>query len=390
MLRFLPRRDCVWQRVHYGARLWAVGLVVSLVGLSLPTAWAQQAAEAERSGLAREGVEFKIFQFPADRIPRIDGHADDWSLVPESYTVGMDQLQETVIGLGDRRDPANLDVRVKVGWVQGQNHLYFLYEASDDYWDFARNDLHNDIFEVVVDGDLSGGPLIRQLHPQHELRNSWQSHFSFHGVHAQNYHIFTPARDKDWAMVWGGQPWIKDLPFANAAYQYNFQPGESGKLTLEFFITPFDHAPASPARAVPTKLREDAVIGLSWAVLDYDDQQAKTYAGFWNLSHETLMYGDASALVAFRLMPLERSLRRAVEANWSFQVVSLEERRVAFRDRSYGEITDWNWDFGDGQQSNEQHPQHRYQRPGEYIVTLSVSGPQGEARRTKVWDVTLP
>ncbi len=43
----------------------------------------------------------------------------------------------------------------EVGWVKGQNHLYF-YEAFDDYWDFARNDLHNDIFEVVVDGDRSG------------------------------------------------------------------------------------------------------------------------------------------------------------------------------------------------------------------------------------------
>ena len=51
---------------------------------------------------------------------------DDWSVVPDSYTIGMDQLRETVIGVGDKRDPANLDVKVKVGWVKGQNHLYFL------------------------------------------------------------------------------------------------------------------------------------------------------------------------------------------------------------------------------------------------------------------------
>ncbi len=102
-------------------------------------------------------VEFKIFQFPANKIPRIDGSKDDWSIVPESYAIGMDQLRETVTGIGDKRDPANLDVKVKVGWVNGQNHLYFLYEASDNYWDFAREDLHNDIFELVIDGDLSGG-----------------------------------------------------------------------------------------------------------------------------------------------------------------------------------------------------------------------------------------
>ena len=156
-------------------------------------------------------------------------------------------------------------MKVKVGWVKGQNQLYFLYEASDNYWDFARPDLHNDIFEVVVDGDLSGGPLIRQMHPIEKLRDKLDTHFLFHGVHAQNYHIFTPAEGKDWAMVWGCQPWIKDLPYANAACKYNFKPGESGKLVLEFFVTPFDYAPPDRSRAVPSKLDEDKVIGMSWA-----------------------------------------------------------------------------------------------------------------------------
>lgn len=339
---------------------------------------------------AQLDVEYQVFQFPADKIPRIDGDAADWAIVPESYAVGADQLRETVIGLGDRRDPRNLDVKVKVGWVKGQNHLYFLYEASDNYWDFARADLHNDIFEVVVDGDRSGGPLIRQMHPHKRLRERLDTHFLFHGVHAQNYHIFTPAEGKDWAMVWGCQPWIKELPYANAACKYDFQPGESGKLVLEFFLTPFDYAPADRSRAVPSELREDKVIGLSWAVLDYDDEQAERYAGFWNLSHKTTMYGDASDLLGFRLMPLEKSLRKPIAADWSFLVVSREERVVAFRDLSYGDVAQWSWDFGDGTSSTERHPLHRYEQPGEYIVTLRIEGPAGKARRTKVWDVTLP
>ena len=65
----------------------------------------------------------------------------------------------------DRKD---LDVKVKVGWVKGLNRLYFLYEASDNYWDFRHPDLHNDIFEVVVDGDLpasyaSPNPLLETI-----------------------------------------------------------------------------------------------------------------------------------------------------------------------------------------------------------------------------------
>ncbi|MEZ6053316.1 MAG: PKD domain-containing protein [Planctomycetaceae bacterium] len=228
------------------------------------------------------------------------------------------------------------------------------------------------------------------MHPNEQLRDKLSTHFLFHGVHAQNYHIFTPAEGKDWAMVWGAQPWVKDLPYANAAYRYDFQPGEGGKLVLEFFITPFDYAPPDPARAVQTKLEENKRIGLSWAILDYDDEHSKTYDGFWNLSHKTTMYGDATDLVAFRLMPVEAKLRKPMEANWSFQVVSQSDRIVAFRDESFGDMTAWNWDFGDGKTSSEQHPTHQYQEGGEYIVTLKVEGPAGKDRRTKIWDVTLP
>ena len=89
-------------------------------------------------------------------------------------------------------------------------------------------------------------------------------------------------------------------------------------------------------------------------------------------------------------MPIAKALRKPVEADWSFRVISRKDRVVSFRDRSYGEINSWNWDFGDGQSSTKRHPIHHYDKPGEFIVTLSVKGPHGKARRAKVWDVTLP
>ena len=96
----------------------------------------------------------------------------------------------------------------------------------------------------------------------------------FKGVHAQNYHIFTPPGEgRDWAMVWGCQPWIRELPYANYAYSYDFKEGESGRLVLEFWITPFDYAPYDgPVRAVESKLEENKIIGLSWSILDYDEK----------------------------------------------------------------------------------------------------------------------
>ena len=354
------------------------------------------------SALERPEITFKIFQFPPNMIPRIDGNDDDWAMVPDSYAIGMDQLEDTEApgGHGTNRDPKDLDVKVKVGWVKGLNRLYFLYEAYDNYWDFSRPDLHNDIFEVVVDGDLSGGPLIDMYHrdvwtPQAVGQmstldpriSSSDAYFAQQGAHAQNYHIFTPAEGKDWTMDWGCAQYTKELPYANHAIKYNFKPGESGKLVLEFWITPFDYAGCEgPERAVESVLTENKLIGLSWAAIDYDDVNSNKRK-FWNLSHKQTFFGNASDLVGFRLKPLEPQFRKTIDAQWSFKIVDMDQRIVAFKDLSQGEVTSWNWDFGDGTTSTQQHPVHTYSKAGDYTVVLEVDGPEGHSRREKIWDV---
>jgi hypothetical protein len=352
--------------------------------------------------LERPDVTFKVFQFPADKIPRIDGNTDDWAMVPDSYAIGMDQLMDTEHGHGMTHDLKNMDVKVKVGWVKGLNRLYFLYEAYDNYWDFSRLDLHNDIFEIVVDGDLSGGPLIDIYH-----RDIWtpdavgksrsvidprigraEAHYAGHNVNAQNYHIFTPPGDKDWAMAWGCAQYIKRLPYANAVYNYNFKPGESGKLILEFYITPFDFAPCEgPQRAVESILTENNLIGLSWSVIDYDDANSKDRVGFWSLSHKQTMFGDASDLVGFRLMPLEPQFKKPIQAKWSYKIADVDRRMVSFKDESDGEVANRKWDFGDGTTSTEPNPVHEYKAGKEYTVVLEVEGPSGKSRRSDVWGV---
>ncbi|GAA4327590.1 hypothetical protein GCM10023184_16870 [Flaviaesturariibacter amylovorans] len=44
---------------------------------------------------------------------------------------------------------------------------------------------------------------------------------------------------------------------------------------------------------------------------------------------------------------------------------------------SNGVITSWQWDFGDGNTSNEQNPVHNYTTPGTYTVTLVTNGQAG-------------
>ncbi|MBD0287194.1 MAG: PKD domain-containing protein, partial [Flavisolibacter sp.] len=136
-------------------------------------------------------------------------------------------------------------------------------------------------------------------------------------------------------------------------------------------------------------LTENKNIGLSWAVIDFDDVNAKSNNGFWNLSKEHTMYGNASFLLPFRLMPLQDKFKRPIEALWSFKVVDMRRRLVAFIDESQGKITSWKWDFGDGATSTEQHPIHVYEKPDHYIVTLWIEGPAGKSKRTKVWDVAV-
>lgn len=247
---------------------------------------------------------FKAFCFPSDHIPQIDGKTKDWDIVPDSYVIGMEAMTEDG-GKHSKPDKKNLDISVKVGWVKGLNRLYFLYEAYDNYWSFTRNDLMVDIFEVVVDGDRSGGPFIDKFYPFKDISKqaAWTL---FHGRQAQNYHIYTPSKNGDWCMYWGPQQWLKQKPYSDYAYNYNFKEGESGKLTLEFYITPFDYAvPKGAEYSVESELWENKLIGLCWAVIDYDNNQGQEKDGFWNLSRYHTMYGNASELQTFRLMPLE-------------------------------------------------------------------------------------
>lgn len=56
---------------------------------------------------------------------------------------------------------------------------------------------------------------------------------------------------------------------------------------------------------------------------------------------------------------------------------------VDFTDFSLGSVQSWEWDFGDGETSDEADPTHIYQDPGTYSVSLTVSGPGGTDSKTK-------
>ena len=370
-------------------------LLTAALCIGASATWAQKQKDAEKvvyeqpkpASIQVREPGFKVFQFPKNQIPRIDGSFEDWDIVPDSYVVPLEEMWD------DTRkhkgiDKKTLDIKVKVGWVNGLNRLYFYYEAYDNYWDFDQLGLRNDTYEIVVDGDLSGGPHTDEFRINREATSRLEAFYSMHNVHAQNYHFMTPPTEgKTWTMVWGKQQWLKELPYANYAYDYKFKHGEDGVLRFEFYITPFDYASpdGGPAQSIESKLYEGKKIGLAWAVIDYDGGVGNN--GFWNLSKHHQMFGIANMQRLFTLMPLEKQFRKPVEAAWSHTVIE-GTRTVVFQDNSYGNITSWHWDFGDGTTSTERNPIHTYKKDNVHnVVTLYVSGPEGESRCCKVWEV---
>lgn len=56
---------------------------------------------------------------------------------------------------------------------------------------------------------------------------------------------------------------------------------------------------------------------------------------------------------------------------------------VQFTDTSSYSPTSWKWQFGDGEESIEESPQHMYTSEGKFTVTLTVTNSEGSSSQTK-------
>lgn len=73
------------------------------------------------------------------------------------------------------------------------------------------------------------------------------------------------------------------------------------------------------------------------------------------------------------------------KANFNaFPMTGFPPLEVQFNNLSSGDITSYNWNFGDGSTSDAHSPSHIFLVPGDYTITLSVSGPNGSDVETKV------
>jgi len=86
----------------------------------------------------------------------------------------------------------------------------------------------------------------------------------------------------------------------------------------------------------------------------------------------------------YRLGPIDGSpcdtlgINNVPVALFRYAADTMDYRSVVFHDLSYYEPQEWLWDFGDGNGSTDQHPQHTYAQDGLYQVCLTVSNANGE------------
>ena len=231
---------------------------------------------------------------PRQHDPRIDGQTDDWAMVPDSYAYGTDQLSDTVMGNFTNYDREDLDVTVRVGWVKGLNRLYFLYEAYDDYWNMYYK--YGDLFEIAIDADRSGGPNL----PTPRSTTSGKATSCSRRARPELPHLHT-CRGRTGLGVRLGVPAVdRQVAVRQSRVLVRFRGKGERQARAGVLDHAFDYAPYDgPERAAVSKLEENSLIALSWAVLDFDEDHTE-YEGFWNLSHETRMDNNASNLCAFR------------------------------------------------------------------------------------------
>lgn len=329
------------------------------------------------------GVLYKVYQLPNDRIPTLDGDLSEWEIVPKDYIIDTSHLEDTEEGHGKNIPKDDLDVKVIVAWNDSTNRLYFMISMYDDFHNFDEVDVsvpgRDDIFEIVLDADHSGG----NYHTHDDVDEEHQRRLF--SAHAQNYHGYIPPRQGKWAWFWGAATWLEYLPYSDFGCQYDGPHGSAGLLTMELYITPYNYAShLGPEFSALHDMKEGDIMGISWSILDYDENDEKGYDGFYNLSHNSRMDRTADLLPNFELMPMEPSLKHLPRADFLAGPAAADSpKTITFFNKSSGEISETHWDFGDGTTSREKNPVHTYSSAGIYTVKLSVVNKTGKDTKVK-------
>ena len=266
-----------------------------------------------------EGITYQVFQFPDEHVPAMDGDLADWAVVPQAYIAVQDHHAQVKPEASTVLDTTDHHIkRAMVGWNDALNRLYFAAEIYDDTHRFHKENTDSldtyysrwkgayvhgaDIWEIVIDADHGGEKVVNFNREDDRVEMRHRS------AYTQNYHLYMPPLNGSyWHWLWGQALWTADAAYSDMGWNFPGRHEEAGTVTYECYLTPFDDLhPDGPASSRLHDLRENAIIGLSWAFLDADEKVDK-FDAFWSLSKEMKMYCMGEYLVDFRLMPVEEN-----------------------------------------------------------------------------------
>lgn len=226
------------------------------------------------------GIDLFAAEFPDGSTPSIDGNISEWAVIPAiPYEVGPAEYSDVVYSDGTvgEMDLSDLSVRVKTGWNDTSDRLYFMAEVFDDVHNTDREDLSqfwtDDAWEIDIEAthDPRGGQEGQQEYTIHGLYN-----FAFPPLEG-NWGQFIPEfewrQDPDNGINWGAAWRFEGEEFAESTYFY------------EVWIRPWDFAPETGVidDIQWSDLIPDKVIAASWSFGDSDEPNPSR-EHFWSIS----------------------------------------------------------------------------------------------------------
>ncbi len=250
------------------------------------------------------------FQWPAGLEPTLDGAPppNEWSVIPEFYWQDTSMMPDTKEGA--EMDLSDWSAKAAVSWSEATNRFYLYSEVFDDF------SVKADTWQIVVDADHSGGRFqgIEGLETD-EDKERWG------GAHGQQYEFFnTIGEGTTEQFVWAKADWLRAEGFTVPEYTFEGDANGAGTTFMEIQLTPWDDMNwEGPDASIIHDLVEGDVVGLGYNWMDYEDPEAsngEAWESFWNLTANSQMFWDASAINDFELAPVDDSVNfpTAVEA----------------------------------------------------------------------------
>ena len=187
-----------------------------------------------------------------------DGFADEWQELFEPTATAFDFR----IAQQQEYDPADLDVRLWMGWLPSPARIYVAAMVVDDHRTGGDGIFEDSLF-FKLDADHSGGEATAEYLDR-------QAYHSFPDIPEKSFHTTNAPP--------GG--WTTAFPYGEGD---GVSVGENPSVWhIEFYITPFDALYEEPDESSITELVSGKTIGFACVLVDADGDGGGSIGGFFD------------------------------------------------------------------------------------------------------------